>query len=443
MVAGGDTCGGTVWARVSCKEGPQDEEGYNYPEPQVHETVRKHLDLTHPLPLRWYGLSFSATLYDSKGYDQCQLLLPFTKESTQGTVELEFKERLSSMIGRFLGLFSHDIGIDLGTANTLVYVRGQGIIINEPSVVAINQRTKQILAIGDEARKMVGRTPSHIVAIRPLVDGVVSDFEVTEQMLKYFIQKVHQGKLSFFPHPRVVIGIPYGVTEVERRAVEEAALNAGAREVYLIEEPVAAAFGARVPIQDAAGRMIVEIGGGTTEVAVVSLGGIIASRSLRIAGDELNADIIEFARNEYNLLLGERTAEEIKIAIGSVLPQHDKAEMPMRGRDLITGLPKEIITTDEAIRRAIAKSVKQIVDSIKSTIEETPPELVSDIMARGIVLAGGGALLRGLDAVISQATATQVHIADDPLTCVVRGTGVVLEDLESLREVLVPQQVVR
>lgn len=347
------------------------------------------------------------------------------------------------MFGRFLGLFSHDIGIDLGTANTLVYVRGKGIVINEPSVVAINQRTKQILAIGDEARKMVGRTPSHIVAIRPLVDGVVSDFEVTEQMLKYFIQKVHKDKFSLFPHPRVVIGIPYGVTEVERRAVEEAALNAGAREVFLIEEPVAAAVGARLPIQDATGSMMVDIGGGTTEVAVVSLGGIIASRSLRIAGDELNADIIEFARNEYNLLLGERTAEDIKIAIGSAMPGKEKAEVPMRGRDLLTGLPKQVMISDEAVRKAITKSVKQIVDAVKATIEETPPELVADIMERGIVLAGGGALLRGLDTLISQATGTAVYIADDPLTSVVRGTGVVLEDLESLREVLVPPQVVR
>ncbi len=347
------------------------------------------------------------------------------------------------MIGRFLGLFSHDIGIDLGTANTLVYVRGQGVIINEPSVVAINQRTKQILAIGDEARSMVGRTPSHIVAIRPLVDGVVSDFEVTQQMLRYFIQKVHKDKFSFFPHPRVVIGIPYGVTEVERRAVEEAALNAGAREVFLIEEPVAAAIGARLPIQDAAGSMIVDIGGGTTEVAVISLGGIIASRSLRIAGDELNQDIIDFARSEYNLLLGERTAEDIKIAIGSVLPLHEKLEMPMRGRDLITGLPKEILVSDAAIREAITKSVKQVVDAIKATIEETPPELVADIMARGIVLAGGGALLKGLDKVIAESTKTSVYVCDDPLTSVVRGTGVVLEDLESLKEVLVPPQVIR
>ncbi len=347
------------------------------------------------------------------------------------------------MINRFLGLFSQDIGIDLGTANTLVYVKGKGVVINEPSVVAINQRTKQILAIGDEARKMVGRTPAHIVAIRPLVDGVVSDFEVTEQMLKYFIQKVHKGRFSFSARPRIVIGIPYGVTEVERRAVEEAALNAGARQVFLIEEPVAAAVGSRLPIQDATGCMIVDIGGGTTEVAVISLGGIIASRSLRIAGDELNVDIIEFARNEYNLLLGERTAEDIKIHIGSAMATAEKFEMPMRGRDLISGLPKQVMVTDEAIRRAIQKSVKQIVDSIKNTIEETPPELVADIMERGIVLAGGGALLRGLDRVISQATGTAVYIADDPLTSVVRGTGIVLEDLETLKEVLVPPQVIR
>lgn len=347
------------------------------------------------------------------------------------------------MIGQFLGMFSHDIGIDLGTANTLVYAKGKGIVINEPSVVAINQRTKQILAIGEEARRMVGRTPAHIVAIRPLVDGVVSDFEVTEQMLRYFIQKVHADKFSFFPHPRVVVGIPYGVTEVERRAVEEAALNAGAREVFLIEEPVAAAIGARLPIQDATGSMIVDIGGGTTEVAVVSLGGIIASRSLRVAGDEMNADIVEFARNEYNLLLGERTAEDIKISLASAIQTGEKREMPMRGRDLVTGLPKQVMISDEAVRRAIAKSVKQIVDAVKATIEETPPELVADIMERGIVLAGGGALLVGLDKMIAEATGTQVFVADDPLTSVVRGSGVVLEDIETLREILVPQQVVR
>lgn len=347
------------------------------------------------------------------------------------------------MISRFLGMFSHDIGIDLGTANTLVYVRGKGVIINEPSVVALNRKTKDILAIGEEARKMVGRTPSHIVAIRPLVDGVVSDFEVTQEMLRYFINKVHSGKFAFFPRPRIVIGIPYGVTEVERRAVEEAAMNAGAREVYLIEEPLAAAIGARLPVQEPGGCFIVDIGGGTTEVAVISMGGIVASRSIRIAGDELNQDIINYARDEYNLLLGERTAEEIKIAIGSAHPLPERLDYTMKGRDLIHGLPKEVILTSDEIRKAILKSVTMIVESIKTTIEETPPELVSDIIDRGIILAGGGALLRGLDRLVADETQTEVHVADDPLTCVVRGTGVVLEGLDSLKSVLLPTEFAR
>ena len=345
-----------------------------------------------------------------------------------------------AILDKFWGMFSHDIGIDLGTANTLVYVRGKGIIINEPSTVAINQKTKQVLAIGVEAQKMVGRTPSHIVAIRPLVDGVISDFEITEQMLKYFIDKVHREKFHLFPRPRVVIGIPYGVTEVEKRAVEEAALNAGARQVFLIEEPLAGAIGSRLPVQEAAGNMIVDIGGGTTEVAVISLGGIVASRSLRIAGDELNQDIIDYAREQFNLLLGERTAEEIKLTVGSARDMGEKLTGPMRGRDLVTGLPKEIIVTDEHIRVALHKSVQQIVDAVKQTMEETPPELVADIMEKGIVLCGGGALLKGLDKLISESTLTRVHIADDPLTSVVRGTGLILEDLENLKSVLVPIQ---
>lgn len=344
------------------------------------------------------------------------------------------------MLNRLLGMFSHDVGIDLGTANTLVYIKGRGVIINEPSVVAINQKTKQVLAIGEEARQMVGRTPGHIVAIKPLVDGVVSDFEVTEQMLKYFISKVHKEGFTLLPRPRVIVGIPYGVTEVERRAVEEGSLNAGAREVYLIEEPIAAAIGARLPIQEASGCMVVDIGGGTTEVAVISLGGIVASRSLRIAGDELNEDIKNYAREKLNLVLGDRTAEEIKIEIGSALPLKQTLKIPMRGRDLITGLPKEIIVNDEQIREAMKKSIQDIVDSIKTTIEETPPELVADIMTKGIVLTGGGALLRGLDKLIHHSTQTKVHIADDPLTCVVRGTGVVLEDLDLLKGVLLPTE---
>ncbi len=347
------------------------------------------------------------------------------------------------MLNRFWGFFSHDIGIDLGTANTLVYVGGKGIIINEPSVVAINQKTKQVLSIGEEARKMVGRTPAHIVAIRPLVDGVISDFEITEKMLRHFITRVHQQRFSLFPRPRVVVGIPYGVTEVERRAVEEAAMSAGAREVYLIEEPLAAAIGARLPVQEAAGNLIVDIGGGTTEVAVISLGGIVASRSLRVAGDELNDDIIQFARDEHNLLLGERTAEEIKILIGSAAPLAEPLTAAMRGRDLVTGLPKEIMITDDEIRGAMRKSITTIVEAVKATIEETPPELVADIMDRGIVLAGGGALLRGLDQILGLATETSVRIADDPLTCVVRGTGIVLEDLDALRGVLLPTELSR
>ena len=340
------------------------------------------------------------------------------------------------MIKNLFGIFSQDVGIDLGTANTLVYVREKGIIIDEPSVVAINQKTKQVLAIGEDAKKMVGRTPAYITAVRPLSDGVISDFEITEQMLRYFIQKTSNQRFSFAPRPRVVVGVPYGVTEVERRAVEEAALNAGAREVFLIEEPLAAAIGARVPVQDASGNMVVDIGGGTTEVAVISLGGVVASRSLRIAGDEMNEDIVDFARDNFNLSLGEKTAEDIKIAIGSATEQGKKLTHPMRGRDLVSGLPKEIIIDDEVIRIAISKSVKAIVTAVKSTIEEAPPELVADIIERGIVLTGGGALLRGIGTVISEATRTKVFIADDPLMSVVRGTGVVIEDLDNLRSVL-------
>ncbi len=344
------------------------------------------------------------------------------------------------VVNKILGVFSSDIGIDLGTANTLVYVRGRGIIINEPSVVAINLKNKQILAIGDDAKKMVGRTPSNIIANRPLVDGVVSDFEVTEQMLRYFIEKVHQETFTFFPRPRVVIGIPSGVTEVEKRAVEEATTNAGARQTFLIEEPMAAAIGARMPVQNASGSMVVDIGGGTTEVAVISLGGIVSNRSIRVAGDELNEDIIQFGKDEFNLLLGERTAEDIKIRIGSAYALKDKLEMTMRGRDLVTGLPKAVVVNDGHIRSALSKSVQIIVDAIKTTIEQTPPELVADIMDRGIILVGGGALLKGLDKLIAEQTQMPVNVADDSLTCVVRGTGLVLEDIESLKEVLVTTQ---
>jgi rod shape-determining protein MreB len=344
------------------------------------------------------------------------------------------------MLNRIFGYFSHDIGIDLGTANTLIYVRGKGIVINEPSVVAMNVKTRQVLAVGEEAKSMVGRTPANIVATRPLVDGVVSDFEVTEYMMKYFIEKVHRESFTLLPRPRVIVGIPSGVTEVEKRAVEEATLNSGARQAFLIEEPMAAAIGARLPVQEAAGSMIVDIGGGTTEVAVISLGGIVASRSLRIAGDELNEDIIQFARDEYNLMLGERTAEDIKIKVGSAYQMDKKLDAVMRGRDLVTGLPKAITVDSDQIRQALAKSVSQIVDSIKMTVEETPPELVADIMDKGIVLAGGGALLKGLDKLVSLNTKMPVHIADDPLTCVVRGAGLVLEDLDKLKGILATTQ---
>lgn len=344
------------------------------------------------------------------------------------------------MFNKIFGYFSHDIGVDLGTANTLIYVKGKGIVINEPSVVAMNNKTRQVLAVGEEAKAMVGRTPANIIATRPLVDGVVSDFEVTEYMLKYFIEKVHRESFTLFPRPRVVIGIPSGVTEVEKRAVEEATMNAGARQAFLIEEPMAAAIGSRLPVQEAAGSMIVDIGGGTTEVAVISLGGIVAARSIRIAGDELNEDIIQFARDEYNLMLGERTAEDIKIKIGSAHQIDKKLEAVMRGRDLVTGLPKAITIDSDQIRGALAKSVAQIVDAIKMTVEETPPELVADIMDKGIVLAGGGALLKGLDKLVSLNTKMPVYVADDPLTCVVRGAGLVLEDLDKLKQILVTTQ---
>ena len=341
------------------------------------------------------------------------------------------------MLDKIWRLFSNDIAIDLGTANSLVYVRGRGIVIQEPSVVAINQKTGQILAIGDEAKKMVGRTPAHIVATRPLVAGVISDFEVTEQMLRYFIEKVHKRKFIINPRPRVIVGIPCGVTEVEKKAVCDAARNAGAREVFLIEQPMADAIGARLPVQEAGGNFIVDIGGGTTEVAVISLGGIVISKSLRIAGDKLNEDIIQYAQEEYKLLIGERTAEIIKMGIGSAYPLKEKREMPMRGRNLVTGLPEEILVTDENIRKAMEKSIKQIVKEIKTTIEETPPELIADVMSGGIHFAGGGSLLRGLDFLIAKETKIPTKVIEDPMTAVVRGAGMVLENIDQLREVLI------
>jgi rod shape-determining protein MreB len=342
--------------------------------------------------------------------------------------------------GNMFGNLSKDVGIDLGTANTLVYVKGKGIVINEPSVVAINKKTGQILAIGREAKRMVGKTPGSIVATRPLVDGVVSDFEITEQMLKYFIEKVHKGNFTLFPRPRVLIGIPSDVTEVEKRAVIDAAINAGAREAYLIDEPMAAAIGARLPVQEAAGNMIVDIGGGTTDIAVISLGGVVVSRTLRIAGDEMNEDIVRYCRDEFNLLIGEKTAEDVKITIGSAYPQKEKMQMPVRGRDLVTGLPKEIILTDEQAREALSRSIRIITNNIKTAVEETPPELLADIMQRGIILAGGGSLIRGFDRMVADQTEMPVRMMEDPLTAVVRGTGIVLEEIETLREFLMENQ---
>ena len=344
---------------------------------------------------------------------------------------------MASIIDRFLGLFSLDLGIDLGTANTLVAVRGQGIVINEPSWVAINRKTRQVLAVGAEAKEMVGRTPAKIVAIRPLRDGVISDFEITEAMLDYFIKKAHSRHLFNIPRPRVVIGIPSGVTEVEKRAVYDAARSAGAREVYLIEEPMAAAIGAGLPVTEAQGSLIVDIGGGTTEVAVFSLGGIVVSRSIRVAGDEMDEDLINYARQKYNLLIGERMAEKIKIAIGSAFPLPEEKTMTLRGRNLVTGLPEAVEVSSIEIREALSNSVNTIVETVRSTLDETPPELVADLMETGIALSGGGALLQGLVERIADETNIHTWIAEDALTCVARGAEQVLARLDDLSQVLV------
>lgn len=343
-------------------------------------------------------------------------------------------------LNAFLGLFSLDIGIDLGTANTLVSVRNKGIVINEPSWVAINKRTREPLAVGAEAREMVGRTPAHIVAIRPLRDGVISEFEITEAMLRYFIEKVHQQSIVPFPRPRVVIGIPSGVTEVEKRAVYDAALSAGAREVYLIEEPMAAAIGAGLPIAESRGSMVVDIGGGTTEVAIFAMGGIIISRSVRIAGDEMDDDIIAYTRGKYNLLIGERMAERIKMRIGSAHPLEEELTLSVRGRNLITGLPQEIDLSSIEIREALAPSVNIIIDTVKDALDETPPELIADLMEIGVTLAGGGAQLQGLANRLADEIKMHVWVAEDSMTCVARGAAKILEDYQSLHSVLVGLQ---
>ncbi|HRH21950.1 MAG TPA: rod shape-determining protein [bacterium] len=342
------------------------------------------------------------------------------------------------MFNRLLGKFSKDLGIDLGTANTLVYTPDRGIIINEPSVVAVNTRTDEVLAVGDEAKKMLGKTPGHIQAIKPLIDGVVSDFEVTEKMLKYFIDKAHNESFTLAPRPRVIIGIPLDITEVEKKAVEDVVKSAGARQVFLVEEPMAAAIGVRLPVTEASATMIVDIGGGTTDIAVISLGGCVNWKNLRIAGTTLNNDIIQYIREEYSILIGEQVAEKIKIQIGTATTWKESLEMTMRGRDLISGLPKEIKIGDNQIREAMSNSIHQIVDNIKIILETTPPELVSDIYEYGIVLTGGGSMLRGLDRLISEAAKVPVKVADDPLTCVVRGTGILLADDELLAKVSAP-----
>jgi len=338
------------------------------------------------------------------------------------------------MFKKFYKMFSNDIGIDLGTTSTLVYLKGHGIVINEPSVVVVNQKTGQIIAVGAEAKQMLGRTPGHIRAVRPIVDGVISDFEVTEEMLTYLINKAEKISKKFI-RPRVIVGVPTGITNVEIRAVEDAAHSAGAREVYIIEEPMSAAIGIRLPVKDAIGSVIVDIGGGTTDIAVISLSGVVCSKNLKIAGDLLNTNIVNYMKDEFKLLIGERTAENIKIAIGGVL-EGNPMEAEVRGRDLVTGLPRQVIVTDSDIREAIMPSVLSLIDGVKEVLETTPPELISDIIHRGLILSGGGALLRGLDVMIQNVLKIPIYIAEDPLTAVARGTGVVLDEFESFREVL-------
>ncbi len=342
------------------------------------------------------------------------------------------------MLNRFLGQFSKDVAIDLGTSNTRVFVKDRGIVMHEPSIVAVNTRTNHILAVGTSAKDMLGKTPPHIVTTRPLTKGVISDFEVTEKMLKYFVDKIHEDTFTLVPRPRMVMSVPLEITEVERKAVEDAALSAGAREAFLVEAPLAAAIGAGLPVEESVGSMIVDIGGGTTEIAVVALGGIVTWKSLTVAGDEMTKNIMQYARDVFNLLVGERVAEEVKWRIGSTMDTGAPLEMEMRGRYLINGLPKQVIVNDGQIREALYRSVQMIVENIKATIEMTPPEIVADIYERGIVLCGGGALLKGLDRTISRETDIPVRIADDPLTATVRGSGALLVHEALLKDISLP-----
>ncbi len=343
---------------------------------------------------------------------------------------------LRDKVRKFL---SHDVGIDLGTANTLVYLSGHGVVVNEPSVVAVNQKTGQVVAIGAEAKAMFGRTPAHISAIRPVVDGVISDFEVTEEMLSYLLNRAtsHSKKLL---SPRVVVGVPSGITNVEIRAVRDATRNAGAGEVHIVEEPMAAALGMRLPVKDPVGNMVIDIGGGTTDIAIISLGGVVKSKNLRIAGDKFNSDIISYIRNQFKILIGDKTAETAKMLIGSVLPTHAPLEMAVKGRDLVTGLPKEVIITDTDIRSALTPSVDNLLESIREVLESAPPEILADVMQRGVYLAGGGALLKGLPELFENEINIPVYVASDPLTTVARGTGVILENLEHFRDVLIENE---
>jgi len=333
--------------------------------------------------------------------------------------------------------FSHDIGIDLGTANTLVYVQGHGIVIDEPSIVALNKKTGRVVSVGSDARKMLGRNPGHIDVVRPLVDGVISDFEVTEEMLRYLIDKAERTHAKGFRFPpRVVVGVPSGITNVEIRAVVDASKSAGAREVYIVEEPMAAAIGIGLPVNDPVGSMVIDIGGGTTDIAVISLGGIVQSKNIKIAGDHLNRTITHYVRNEFKILIGEKTSEEIKIGVSSVIPD-ESLEVNIRGRDLVTGLPREIIITDADVREALAESIAELVDSVKEVLEITPPEIVSDVMKRGVYLTGGGALIRQLDVLISKELGIPVFVADEPLSAVARGAGMILSDLDAYIQVLI------
>ncbi len=348
----------------------------------------------------------------------------------------KFSQLLKKGINYILGLFSNDMGIDLGTATTLVFVKGEGVVLCEPSVVAIERGTSHVLAVGEEAKRMLGRTPGNIIAIRPMKDGVISDFEITEAMLRYFIKKVHHRKVLV--RPRIVIAIPSGITEVEKRAVKDSAERAGARDVFLIEEPIAAAIGVGLPIQEPIGNMIIDVGGGTTEIAVISLCGTVFSKSIRIGGDEMNEAIIEYLKKTYNLMIGERSSEEIKIKIGSAYPLEEEMSMEVKGRDLVAGLPKTVTITSEEIRESLQEPLRAILEVIKISLERTPPELAADLIDHGIVMAGGGSLLRGLDKLISEETGLPVHITDDPVTAVANGTGVVLSEIQYLKKVTVP-----